>query len=324
MTAEERRTLPLDTPHEPGAAPHPETPPHDPYAQPQYAQYGQDPYARPQPQDLDAVAAATPPQPQHYGEQAYAPQAAQQQYEPAQYAPEPQQPAETYTAPYHEQPAEPQHAQYVPQEQTVDLSYPPPPPMLTEDDLREPAANEPPVAVNENRRAEEAAREPRAGVGAATWIITAIAVLSLGVMTYQTYVFQRGIAAMENNAARGQFVVACRDSIGSYYDARQKISVLMPAADRGNVAGASRVTEYNRLEAQASIAKLSSIVSYLASFQDPGTRVRYTELTRSLNGVMDVARTTPLTDIDRVFSPADKLFAGMNEDCARLSQSARF
>lgn len=292
MTAEERRPQPQTAAQEPGAA------------QPQYAPYGLDAYGRPLPQDLDAVAAAQP----QYDQQQYAePAAAPQQYEPAQYAPEQQQ-AQTYTPQYHEP--------------TVDLNYPPPPPMLTEDDLREPAANEPAVA-NENRRNSEA-RAPRAGVGAATWIITAIAVLSLGVMSYQTYVFQRGIAAMENNAARGQFVVACRDSIGSYYDARQKISVLMPAADRGNVAGASRVTEFNRLEAQASIAKLSSIVSYLASFQDPGTRVRYTELTRSLNGVMDVARTTPLSDIDRIFSPADKLFAGMNEDCARLSQSARF
>jgi len=153
--------------------------------------------------------------------------------------------------------------------------------------------------------------------------VAAIALAALAVALWQTFVFQRGIAAMESNIARGQFVLACRDSIGSYYDARQKLSVLMPAADRSNIVGASRVTEYNRIEAKTAIAKVSALAGYLATFQDAGARVRYSELTRALNGIMDVARTTPLSDIDRVFAPADKLFSEINDDCVRLSQNAR-
>ena len=94
-------------------------------------------------------------------------------------------------------------------------------------------------------------------------------------------------------------------------------------ADRGNIAGASRVTEANRLEAQAAITKFSGLSAYLANYQDVSARVRYAELTRALNGIMDVARTTPLTDLDRVFGPADKIFSSLNDDCVKTSSALR-
>jgi hypothetical protein len=97
----------------------------------------------------------------------------------------------------------------------------------------------------------------------------------------------------------------------------------MPAADRSNVVGASRVTEANRLDAQAAIAKFGGLGTYLANFQDAPTRARYTDLTRTLSGIMDAARTTQLPDIDKLFAPADKQFGQMNEDCARLSRTMR-
>jgi hypothetical protein len=95
----------------------------------------------------------------------------------------------------------------------------------------------------------------------------------------------------------------------------------MPTPDRGNVAGASRVSEASRLDAQAAIAKFGGLGTYLANFQDAGTRARYTELTKLLSDIYDNARNTPLANIDRVFAPADKLFSQMNDDCARLSRT---
>lgn len=163
-----------------------------------------------------------------------------------------------------------------------------------------------------------------------TYFPMAIAVLSLVLSIYQGYLFHQSLAlsnqsidVMQRNVARGEFSRACRDIIETYFQVKQKVSVLMPAADRGNVAGASRVTEASRLEAQGAIAKFGGLGTYLANFQDAATRARYTELTRTLTGIMEAARTTPLPEIDKMFQPADKMFGQMNEDCARLSRTMR-
>lgn len=317
-----------------------------------YAQFNSpDTHGLPQAQDLDAVAeaqAAAKAQPGYqdaqYGpapEPMLDPAPASNVYQPPQFAADPpvaSTPAADPASPSEAAPAvaeavaaapaEPPARGFSPQpEPSIDLHYAPPAPSERAEDPR--AAEDsretdaPPVAVNENRVPEATQLLVRTGAGAFSWIVAAIALAALAVALWQTFVFQRGIAAMESNIARGQFVLACRDSIGSYYDARQKLSVLMPAADRSNIVGASRVTEYNRIEAKTAIAKVSALAGYLATFQDAGARVRYSELTRALNGIMDVARTTPLSDIDRVFAPADKLFSEINDDCVRLSQNAR-
>jgi hypothetical protein len=158
-----------------------------------------------------------------------------------------------------------------------------------------------------------------------------IAIISLGMSIYQGYLFQRSIELsqrsldlVERNVARGEFMRTCRELSETFFELRPKIGVLMPTPDRGNVAGASRVSEHSRLEAQAVIARFGGLGTYLANFsQDPGTRARYTQMTRTLTGIMDSARTTPLTDLDKLFEPADKLFTTMNDDCVRMARTTR-
>lgn len=163
-----------------------------------------------------------------------------------------------------------------------------------------------------------------------TYFPMTIAVLSIVLSIYQGYLFHQSlklsgesIDVMQRNVARGEFVRACRDIIETYFQVKQKVSVLMPAADRSNVVGASRVTEANRLEAQAAVARFGGLGIYLANFQDDATRARYTQLTKTLTDVMDSARSTQLSDIDKLFSPADRLFGQMNDDCVRLSRAMR-
>jgi hypothetical protein len=158
-----------------------------------------------------------------------------------------------------------------------------------------------------------------------------IAIMSLGMSTYQGYLFQRSIELsqrsldlVERNVARGEFMRTCRELSETYFEIRPKIGVLMPTPDRGNVAGASRVSEHSRLEAQAVVARFGGLGTYLANFSpDPGTRARYTQLTRTLTGILDSARTTPLTELEKLFEPADKLFTTMNDDCVRLARTTR-
>jgi hypothetical protein len=163
-----------------------------------------------------------------------------------------------------------------------------------------------------------------------TYFPMLIAVMSLALSLYQGYLFkssldlsQRSLDMMERNVARGEFMRTCREISETYFQVKQRIGMLMPSADRGNVAGASRVTEHNRFEAQESIAKFGGLGTYLANFQDAATRARYTELTRTLTASMESARTTPLTEAEKLFAPADRIFATMNEDCVRLARTTR-
>ena len=195
-----------------------------------------------------------------------------------------------------------------------------------------PAAPEPgdppPFPGPSNVRAEPVSLSPPPRASAfkdavTTYFPMTIAVLSLVLSIYQGFLFHESIDVMQRNVARGEYIRTCRDIIETYFLVKQRVGVLMPMADRGNVAGASRVTEINRLDAQAAIAKFGGLGTYLANFQDAGTRARYTELTRSLTGIMDTARTTQLTDIDKLFAPADKLFGQMNDDCVRMSRAMK-
>ena len=113
----------------------------------------------------------------------------------------------------------------------------------------------------------------------------------------------------------------CREIIETYFQIKPRIGALMPAADRGNVAGASRVSEASRLEAQAAIAKFGGLGTYLANFQDAGTRARYTELTKTAVGNLRQRAQHAGYGHRQVFAPADRLFSQMNDDCARLSRA---
>ena len=282
------------------------------YAQEQYAQY-----AEPQAYEQQYQQGEYPADPAHpAAEQTYAEHyAAQQAQQPDLYAqhtytPEQQAAAEAYAAQFAASIGETAVA-------SVTQHYPPEPQAA-------PAVAAPPVAaVAAAVPVAAPVKEKRQGVGAFTLLTAAVALLSLCMSFYQGYLFHRSIDLMEKNVARGEFIRTCRDIIGTYFDVKQKIGVLMPAADRGNIAGAARVTEANRVEAQAAIARFGGLGTYLANFQDISTRERYTELTRTLNGIFDVARTTPLADIDKAFAPADKLFASMNDDCVKLSRQMR-
>lgn len=302
------------------------------YAQEQYAQYSEpQAYQEYQPGEYHPDTAAAQTYSVHYDpEQPQADPYAQHNYTPEQQAA-----AEAYAAQFAEsigQTAVAAATQHQAEQQEYVPPEPAPEPVAAEPADTTPPAPEPepfvvPVVPVTAPAAATAAVAPavavvkeKQGSGALTYFAVLLSVFALALSAYQGYVFNRSIDMMERNAARGEFVRACRDMAGAYYEVKQKISVLMPAADRGNIAGASRVTEANRLEAQASITKFGNLSNYLASFQDMSARVQYNELTKTLNGILDVARTTPLTDLDRVFAPADKLFTAMSDDCGNPSR----
>ena len=61
------------------------------------------------------------------------------------------------------------------------------------------------------------------------------------------------------------------------------------------------------------------LTSYLANFNSETARVRYTQLSHELVRIVVAARTTAPQNIDKLFEPAQKLFATLNDDCVRTA-----
>ncbi len=125
---------------------------------------------------------------------------------------------------------------------------------------------------------------------------------------------------MDRVQQQNEYVRACRDLSDAYFLVKQRAAPLMAIPDRSNIAGAGRVPEINRLEAQDAVARFAVLGAFLGNAQDAAARERYAELSRVLTRITEDAKGIPLAEFDKAFEPADKLFAQVSSDCARMSQ----
>jgi hypothetical protein len=159
------------------------------------------------------------------------------------------------------------------------------------------------------------------------YLLALTTVLALGAVAYQTYLLRQSLSIIERASQRmdrvqhqNEFVRACRDLSDAYFLVKQRVAPLMAVPDRSNIAGAARISEINRLEAQDAVARFAALGAFLGNAQDAAARERYGELSRVLTRLAEDAKGMPLTEFDKAFEPADKLFAQVNSDCARMSQ----
>jgi hypothetical protein len=159
------------------------------------------------------------------------------------------------------------------------------------------------------------------------YLLALTTALALGAVAYQTYLLRQSLNIIDRVSQRmdrvqqqNEFVRACRDLSDAYFLVKQRVAPLMAVPDRSNIAGAARISEINRLEAQDAIARLAALGAFLGNAQDAAARERYAELSRVLTRIAEDAKGKPLTEFDKAFEPADKLFAQVNSDCARVSQ----
>lgn len=152
-------------------------------------------------------------------------------------------------------------------------------------------------------------------------------VLALSAVAYQTYLLRQSLNIIDRASQRmdrvqqqNEYVRACRDLSDAYFLVKQRVAPLMAVPDRSNIAGAARISEINRIEAQDAVARFAALSAFLGNTQDAAARERYAELSRVLTRTAEDAKGMPLTEFDRAFEPADKLFAQANSDCARVSQ----
>ena len=137
-----------------------------------------------------------------------------------------------------------------------------------------------------------------------------IATISVVASLYSAYLFSRSVEVMQSNVDRGEIMRACKDVIDNYFQIKMKAGLIAAG-------GPAATTAAN--EAVTSVAKFGALGTYLANFNSDAARMRYTQLSHELARIVAVARTTPPQNIDKLFEPAEKLFATLNDDCVRTA-----
>ena len=145
-----------------------------------------------------------------------------------------------------------------------------------------------------------------------TYFPMVIAIISVVASIYSAWLFARSVEVMQRAVDRGEIMRACKDVIDHYFQIKVKAGILADGGPTANVAAN---------EAATAVAKFGALGTYLANFGDAAARVRYTQLSHELARIVQAARTTPRQDIDKLFEPAEKLFATLNDDCVRTAQS---
>jgi 5'-deoxynucleotidase YfbR-like HD superfamily hydrolase len=149
-----------------------------------------------------------------------------------------------------------------------------------------------------------------------------LAIMSLGAAFYQNYIQTKYVEAIQRNVSRAEYNRACRDLIEAYFQVKLKLGLIARAAERErlpNGAGAETMLE---VEAANAVSRFAALGTYLANFQNEDTRYQYTQLSWTLEKILPLARNTAPAELAKLFEPADKLFAAMNDDCVRTAKAA--
>ena len=108
----------------------------------------------------------------------------------------------------------------------------------------------------------------------------------------------------------------CKDVIDAYFQVKFRASVV--SRNRDNASAGSGMTS-EQIEAANAVARLGALGTYLANLRDDSVRVRYTELSMAVDKAVSEARQTPPAALEKLFEPADRIFATLNADCVKTA-----
>jgi hypothetical protein len=149
-----------------------------------------------------------------------------------------------------------------------------------------------------------------------------LATLSLGAAFYQNYIYTQLLRVVQTNVARAEYNRACRDLIEAYFQVKLKVALIARAVERERSQDSASAESMLEVEAANAISRFAALGTYLANFQNEDTRYQYTQLSWTLEKILPLARNTASAELTKLFEPADKLFAAMNDDCVRTAKAA--
>lgn len=153
-----------------------------------------------------------------------------------------------------------------------------------------------------------------------------IATLSLVTSIYNGYLNNRFVDLIQRNVGRGEYMRTCKDVIDAYFQVKFRASVVSRNRDNASAGGAMTSSAMTpgamtseQIEAAQAVARLGALGTYLANLRDESVRVRYTELSMAVDKAVAEARQTPPAALDKLFEPADRIFASLNADCVKAA-----
>ena len=151
-----------------------------------------------------------------------------------------------------------------------------------------------------------------------------IATLSLVTSIYNGYLNNRFVDLIQRNVGRAEYMRTCKDVIDAYFQVKFRASIVSRNRDNASAGSAmssgattSSAMTSEQIEAANAVARLSALGTYLANLRDESVRVRYTELSLAVDKAVNDARQTPPGALDKLFEPADRIFATLNADCVK-------
>ena len=160
-------------------------------------------------------------------------------------------------------------------------------------------------------------RETKARAIVITYFPMFIATLSLVTSIYNGYLNSMFVNLIQRNVARGEYLRTCKDVIDAYFQVKFRASVVSRNRDNAKAAGVSMTPD--QIEAASAVARMGALGTYLANLRDENVRVRYTELSRAVEKAVGEARQTSPDGLDKLFEPADRIFADLNADCVKTA-----
>jgi hypothetical protein len=159
-------------------------------------------------------------------------------------------------------------------------------------------------------------RESRIRSALFTYFPMLIAVLSLVTSIFNGYLNNKFVGIIQANLGRAEYMRTCKEIIDSYFQVKFKTG-LIPTTMSTATPPAQQV------EAAGAVNHFAALGTYLANLRDDPKRERYTELSRALEKIVAEAARTPPAQREKLFEPADRLFAEMNDDCVKSAKASQ-
>ena len=160
-------------------------------------------------------------------------------------------------------------------------------------------------------------REATIRTALVTYFPMFIAVLSLITSIYNGYLNNMFVGIIQSNIGRAEYMRTCKEIIDSYFQVKFKTGLVGAGAQ--STGGPSP----QQVDAANAVNHFAALGTYLANLRDDPKRERYTELSRALEKIVGEAARTPATQREKLFEPADRLFAEMNDDCVKSAKASQ-
>jgi hypothetical protein len=147
-----------------------------------------------------------------------------------------------------------------------------------------------------------------------TYFPMLIAVLSLVTSIFNGYLNNKFVNFIQRNLSRTEYLHTCKDIIDAYFQVKFRVGLVRDNALVPAPTGSAQIDAVN------AVSKFGALGTYLANLRDEPARERYTQITRELEPIVRDAGKSPTPDLDKLFEPADRMFAEMNSDCVKTAK----